>query len=72
MAKYEGPIANKEVSFIRWEAPFIANTRTAHCHLYNFEQSGRFLFATAPPSSDGFDEVRSFVEKKRTNPTACA
>ncbi len=58
MAKYEGAIANQEVSFVRWQAPFVANTRTVCEHLYNFEQSGRFLFATAPPSSDGFDEVR--------------
>jgi hypothetical protein len=56
MAKYEGDIANKEVSFVRWQAPFIAATRVVHPHLYNFELAGRFLFATAPPSDDGFDE----------------
>ena len=58
MTKFEGAIANKEVTFVRLDAPYGAENKVQHPHLYNFEQSGRFLFATVQPSDDGFDEVR--------------
>ncbi len=57
MTKFEGDIALKEVTFVRLDAPYGPENSVQHPHLYNFEQAGRFLFATAPPSDDGFDEV---------------
>ena len=58
MTKFEGDVRDRRVSFIRWKAPYGPADKMTHAHLYNFEQSGKFLFATLPPSTDGFDEAR--------------